>query len=340
MKRDFLILLILLVGVMCSSAWAVCPQEPNDAGKCDTMYVQPWGPDVADSVWAHGGPYIIRVPVYFSVDSAFPDDKVWAIVTPFCYTHSNPAAYCSISAYYNRALFSNVSRSIFRDMTSSTDTAFNWMMNLWNLGDGGEWDNITLTTDNTSTFWLSLIGGGDDPPFGPAIHTLMFTMTFRLQDTMTVCIDSCFWPPSGRMGLYAPLEGGGETTVLKVPRPGNGTSSFRTCFNFRPSDVKETEGSTDIKPEAFSLSQNYPNPFNPTTSFEFTLPKSSHVKIDIFNIVGQKVATVVDGDMKAGVYTADWNGLDENGKSVSSGIYFYRMRADEFSDMKKMVLIK
>ncbi|MFH1335176.1 MAG: T9SS type A sorting domain-containing protein, partial [Candidatus Zixiibacteriota bacterium] len=100
------------------------------------------------------------------------------------------------------------------------------------------------------------------------------------------------------------------------------------------------EGINDTKPTTFSLSQNYPNPFNPVTNFQFTVPKSSHVNIEIFNIVGQKVATVVDGDMKAGVYTADWNGRDENGKTVSSGIYFYRMQADDFSNMKKMVLVK
>jgi flagellar hook assembly protein FlgD len=103
--------------------------------------------------------------------------------------------------------------------------------------------------------------------------------------------------------------------------------------------VKEIEGD-HIKPSDFSLSQNYPNPFNPVTNFQFTLPKSSHVKIEIFNIVGQKVATLVDGDMKPGLYTADWNGRDESGRTVSSGIYFYRMQAGDFSDMKKMVLVK
>jgi flagellar hook assembly protein FlgD len=64
------------------------------------------------------------------------------------------------------------------------------------------------------------------------------------------------------------------------------------------------------------------------------------VKIDIFNILGQKVKTLTDEAMKAGSYVVDWDGTDERGIEVSSGVYFYRMWADEFSDIKKMVLLK
>ncbi len=194
--------------------------------------------------------------------------------------------------------------------------------------------------DGTSHFWVSVICGGTDKRFIAGSNILLLTMTMKLEDTMNICVDTCIWTPNSRLSWIVYPDTGG-LTISKIPRPGTGdTSSFKVCFpESLGSDVKEIEGD-NIKPSDFSLSQNYPNPFNPTTNFQFTLPKSSHVKIEIFNIVGQKVAILVDGDMKPGIYAADWNGRDVNGKSVSSGIYFYRMQAGDFSDMKKMVLVK
>jgi len=91
---------------------------------------------------------------------------------------------------------------------------------------------------------------------------------------------------------------------------------------------------------SFALSQNYPNPFNPMTNIEFVLPKSGPVSIEIFNILGQKVRMLVDQHMKAGYKLVDWDGKDDNGNDVSSGIYFYRLQAGDFCQTKKMVLLR
>jgi hypothetical protein len=160
------------------------------------------------------------------------------------------------------------------------------------------------------------------------------TMTFKLEDRMTICIDTCWWSPASNLRFVT------AGTDSKIPRSGTGTSSFEVCFGSGGNEVREIGTSEEGGPSEFSLSQNYPNPFNPTTNFHFTLAKSAYVRIDIFNIVGQKVRTLVDDDMKAGVYLADWDGKDDNGSFVSSGIYFYRMQAGDFSDMKKMLLVK
>jgi hypothetical protein len=96
----------------------------------------------------------------------------------------------------------------------------------------------------------------------------------------------------------------------------------------------------ETRPPDFMLFQNYPNPFNPTTSIEFLLPRSGQVKIEIFNILGQKVRTLVDQHLKAGHKLVDWDGCDDSGKEVSSGIYFYRIKTSEFSQTKKMVLLR
>jgi hypothetical protein len=88
-------------------------------------------------------------------------------------------------------------------------------------------------------------------------------------------------------------------------------------------------------PESYSLNQNYPNPFNPVTEISFSLPAASHVKLEIFNTVGQKVATLIDGQLEAGEHTIQWDGRD-----VASGIYFYRVTAGEYSEARRMLLLK
>lgn len=93
-------------------------------------------------------------------------------------------------------------------------------------------------------------------------------------------------------------------------------------------------------PTEFALAQNYPNPFNPTTEINFDLPKNSHVELSVFNILGQRVTSLVSGDMPAGSHQISWDGTDSDGGSVASGIYFYRISANDFSSSKKMMLLK
>jgi len=95
-----------------------------------------------------------------------------------------------------------------------------------------------------------------------------------------------------------------------------------------------------LVPEKFSLSQNRPNPFNPVTSIEYSIPVRSNVVLEVYNLLGQKVVTLVNEEQEAGAHQAIWDGKDKVGNSVSSGIYFYRMKSDSFSEVKKMVLMK
>ena len=93
-------------------------------------------------------------------------------------------------------------------------------------------------------------------------------------------------------------------------------------------------------PTAFSLSQNYPNPFNPITTIEYSLPEQSQVKLEVFNVLGQKVKTLADIVQPAGRHRIVWDGKDDQGKDVASGIYFYRLEAGQFTDSKRMVILK
>jgi len=93
-------------------------------------------------------------------------------------------------------------------------------------------------------------------------------------------------------------------------------------------------------PTVFALHQNSPNPFNPTTSIKYDMPKAGDVQIAVFNVLGQRVTDLVNGYQEAGSHEVVWNGKDDGGSSVASGIYFYRIKTSEFSDTKKMLLMK
>lgn len=96
----------------------------------------------------------------------------------------------------------------------------------------------------------------------------------------------------------------------------------------------------DALPTNFSLRQNYPNPFNPFTTIEVNLPRRSYVDLAVYNVIGQKVTQLISGERAAGHYQIIWQGLDSHGQQTAAGMYFYRLRAGDFIDTKKMILLK
>jgi len=93
-------------------------------------------------------------------------------------------------------------------------------------------------------------------------------------------------------------------------------------------------------PDKFSLGQNYPNPFNPSTHIGYALPKTARVQLIIYNVLGQKVRTLVDKQQSAGRYQMQWRGLDDAGRQVASGVYIYLIRAGAFVKAHKMILMR
>ena len=110
--------------------------------------------------------------------------------------------------------------------------------------------------------------------------------------------------------------------------------------------LQKLDPTTDVKlidnnvPQTYVLDQNYPNPFNPTTNIKYSIPKEGNVKIQVFDITGKLVTTLVDQNMSTGSYTVTWNGRNSSGQSVVSGIYLYRIQANDFVAVKKMVMLK
>ena len=137
-------------------------------------------------------------------------------------------------------------------------------------------------------------------------------------------------------------EDGGNSIVLD--NSGNiyvtGYSSFSSSNNYDCITIKysQTIGISNISsevPPSYSLSQNYPNPFNPVTNIKFAIPTSGFVKLVVFDMMGREVETLVNDNLAAGTYKADWNA-----SNFSSGVYFYKLQAGEFTEIRKMVLVK
>ncbi len=106
-------------------------------------------------------------------------------------------------------------------------------------------------------------------------------------------------------------------------------------YNLSAIPVSNFEDKYGEYPSQFSLSQNYPNPFNPTTNISFNLPKTAYVELDVFNVLGQKVTELVNGELISGVHNVEFDAT-----SFSSGVYFYRLKTDGFSSIKKMLFVK
>ena len=93
-------------------------------------------------------------------------------------------------------------------------------------------------------------------------------------------------------------------------------------------------------PQAFSLAQNAPNPFNGETLIRFALPQSSQVELTIYNLLGQPVAVLVQGPSAAGTFSVRWDGRDQTGRAVTSGVYLYQLRAGDYTEVRKLLLIR
>ena len=105
--------------------------------------------------------------------------------------------------------------------------------------------------------------------------------------------------------------------------------------------IGNSVASTIFVPETFALHQNFPNPFNPETMLRFDLPIDSKVTVEIFNILGQRVRQLLkDSDLPAGQHNVRWDGRNDAGRRLASGVYLVRMRAAEFVSSRKIMLLK
>ncbi|MFO7889512.1 MAG: T9SS type A sorting domain-containing protein [bacterium] len=181
------------------------------------------------------------------------------------------------------------------------------------------------------------------PDAGYSLEVVVHTDMFGYSDGDTVKLSTVIWDLD-----YASVDAYDQEISDYAPNWWGtqwADSNFEKYFMYRgvylspeTSNI-DTEGPSTVV-QKFHLKQNYPNPFNPTTQIRYHLPEAAEVKVEVFNLMGSKVTTIFNGKQSAGVQTVSWHGNDDTGKSVSAGIYFYRVSTKNFSQTRKMILIK
>jgi hypothetical protein len=135
--------------------------------------------------------------------------------------------------------------------------------------------------------------------------------------------------PAGKSNLFELEDLGEEYEIMEI-----------AVSDSRGNLIAAVSHSIAVLPERFDLSQNYPNPFNATTKISFALPEPRETVLEIFNISGQKVGTLVDSYLEAGIYNITWNGTGDDGNTVASGVYLYKLHTDSQTISRKMTLLK
>ena len=215
----------------------------------------------------------------------------------------------------------------------------------WNVG-GAEIADAWLITKKVPNiqlrdslrFWAT----GGTTTYGDSLQ-IWISVDDSLPATQLFQLRTLYWPMGSTYGAFSryaidlSLAAGFDVWVgFRY------YGDMRTTFGFfvhlddvsvaGPTSVEQTDATI---PERFGLSQNYPNPFNPTTTMEFRLPKSSHTTLKIHNALGEEVATLVDGQLSPGTFKTEWDAGD-----MASGMYFARLTAGQYTETRKLMLVK
>ena len=225
------------------------------------------------------------------------------------------AIYCSNAKpiLVNTILWENTPQEIFFEQSSDTSLIIITYSDIKDSLDG------IVTNNSGSVEWLE--GNiSEDPKFFNPLEG-----DFALKDDTSPCIDTgihnqILYYNQGLDSLFIP------ELSIRSEKPDMGAFEFPII-----NGIANKKGLL----KSFALYQNYPNPFNPKTKIKFILPKQEKVKIEIFNTLGQKIITIVDKTYRAGQHEIDFNG-----NYISSGVYFYRIEAGNFHDVKKMTILR
>jgi hypothetical protein len=133
---------------------------------------------------------------------------------------------------------------------------------------------------------------------------------------------------------------GVDNMSVKVTAEDSGNVIIPCIFDITVTSVSAIERTEESLPKSLNLYQNFPNPFNPTTTINYTIPKAGNVVLKVYDVLGEEVATLVNNYKETGRYSVEFPDKGGNAKSLSSGVYFYKLISDEFSIVKKMILMK
>lgn len=258
------------------------------------------------------GNYISYFPVGYSMKPSFkriPDTNTAGYqVDSVEVSSSVPIANLQLFVALNHSLLSDLRLTL---IAPTGDSAIVWN---GNLGLNSKIDQIiTVFDDNADSSIIS----GKYTDMGPTIKpSVSFASAFSGKN------------PQG-------------TWRLRITDFYNGNTGYLYAWGLRINNSMGVEENySDIVPDNFVLEQNYPNPFNPITTIKFSLPIESRTRLVVYDILGNKVATLVDDIKPAGSYGLTWDGTNDQGIKISSGVYIYRLETENFVAMKKMLMLK
>lgn len=275
----------------------------------DTDY---WGMPVLKTIW----------PFQYWDENALDDNSALAKLNHISITNTNNMGMMAIvwhdtqkSRLYNQDPLKWAEFAPYEE-TIETKVAFNYDMGLvWS-------DPISL--NNVETPELS----GQNP-------------TFAYSNNKMDVISGSWYNDIGRLYLMYNDDSSYGSSVLGIGPETAGAIKYAALdINFDDAPIYVDNSDNDVATYNTVLNQNYPNPFNPETTISFNIKNAGQVSLDIYNIKGQKVKTIIDEYREVGNHSVVWNGRDDNKQEVASGIYLYKIRNGRFSSTKKMILLK
>ena len=203
-----------------------------------------------------------------------------------------------------------------------------------------------LTFDDVATLWFDVLDNSNSARTGKYFLANLFNIaSVRISERSLVSLDGA--TASQAITFFAArfLDGGSEETLLwyNLSRMFSGVMIAQGIIPLTTAQIlykSDSDAPVETLPNRLKLSQNYPNPFNPTTTIAYSIPAQSRVLIRVYNVLGQAITTLVDDERAPGSYQVVWDGTDHNGRPVGSGIYLYRMSANNQTEGKKMLLLK
>jgi hypothetical protein len=195
-----------------------------------------------------------------------------------------------------------------------------------------DFDTVNVGADSTLSFTVENVG----------YDTLVVSDIVVTDGAFSVDTTSFMLLPSGTQEVevkFSPTTPGSYSGLVKLLSndPSQDTVDVSVSGYGEPAvGIEDPLG----LPTVYGVSPNYPNPFNPATTIKYQLPQSSEVRLSIYNVLGQKVRTLVNSRIEAGYHSVEWDGRNEAGTQVASGIYIYRFQADNFLKIRKMILMK
>jgi len=204
------------------------------------------------------------------------------------------------------------------------------------LGSWWDWGN------NPPEFQMADDGLNGDEVAGDGIYTLGYTFTAgqAREQVYKYGINSLDNEAGFNENRTLVIDDAAATFYPEVDCFGEQNTDERLPFPEYGCPGVAIDGELSALPTRFALHQNFPNPFNPTTQIAFEMPVAGNVRLEIYNILGQKVRTLVSRDLNAGFHVYEWNALSDGGQSLAAGVYIYQLTAGDFVQQKKMLLLK